>query len=187
MILTPAAAQSVLQIRVVEGEGVVYPSGGRATRGITVQVTDETGAPVLGAAVTFRLPDNGPTGEFAEGGRTSIQITAADGRAMVWGMLWNRETGPFEVRVTASKSNVRAGIVCPLYLSDAVKDGPPPESGVRVSKSRTKLWVALGAVAAAVGVVAATSGGGGTTSNGPPPGAINAPQIGTPTITIGRP
>lgn len=187
LLLMPATAQSVLQIRVVEGEGVVYPTGGRATRGITVQVTDETGKPVLGAAVTFRLPDTGPTGEFAEGGKTSIQITGADGRAMVWGMLWNRETGPLEVRITASKNNVRAGIVCPLYLSDTVKDGPPPESGITISKSRTKLWIALGAVAAAVGVVAATAGGGSASSNSPPPGAINAPQIGNPTITIGRP
>lgn len=184
----PIGAQSVLQIRVIEGEGVVYPSGGRATRGITVQVTDETGRPVPGAAVTFRLPDTGPTGAFAEGGKTAIQVTGSDGQAMVWGMQWNRETGPLEVRITASKNNVRAGIVCPLYLSDTVQEGPPPESGVRISKRRTKLWVALGAVAATVGVVAATAGGNGTPSPAtPPPGAINAPQIGTPSITIGRP
>jgi hypothetical protein len=188
LLVVPLAAQSVLHIRVLEGEGIVYPAGGRATRGITVQVTDETGKPVLGAAVTFRLPDSGPTGEFAEGGRTSIQITSAEGRALVWGMRWNREVGPLEVRITASKGAARAGIVNSIYLSDTVKDGPAAEGGVAPPKSRSKLWIALGAVAAAVGVVAVTANsGGGPAASTVPPGAINAPQIGSPTVTIGRP
>ena len=55
LVLLPLAAQSdpaILLIRIVEGEGAVYPIGSRATRGVTVQVTDETGRPVDRAAVT---------------------------------------------------------------------------------------------------------------------------------------
>ena len=67
--------------------------GGRATRGLTVQVTDEAGKPVEGASVSFRLPDSGPAGTFASGSRTEIVTTGGDGRAGVWGMQWNRTAG----------------------------------------------------------------------------------------------
>ena len=94
---------AILLIHIVEGEGAVYAIGSRATRGVTVQVTDETGKPVESAVVSFRLPDDGPTGEFSSGMRTEIVPTGADGRANVWGMQWNRVTGPLEVRITAAK------------------------------------------------------------------------------------
>src|SRR5437868_6319967 len=53
-----AAAQdpTILQIRILEGEDAVYATGSRATRGITVLVTGETGKPVDGATLSFRLP-----------------------------------------------------------------------------------------------------------------------------------
>ena len=111
---------AILLIHIVEGEGAVYAIGSRATRGVTVQVTDETGKPVDSAAVSFRLPDDGPTGEFSSGMRTEIVPTGADGRANVWGMQWNRVTGPLEVRITAAKGEARAGTVCGLYLSNAL-------------------------------------------------------------------
>ena len=69
LIATGAQAQdpAILQIKVTEGEGAVYAVGGRATRGVTVQVTDETGKPVEAATVSFRLPDSGAAGTFASG------------------------------------------------------------------------------------------------------------------------
>ena len=103
---------AILQVRVVEGEGAVYGIGSRATRGITIQVTDETGKPVSGSTVTFRLPDSGSTGTFPSGSKTEVVATRADGRAAAWGMQWNRAPGALEIRITAVKGQTRAGILC---------------------------------------------------------------------------
>jgi hypothetical protein len=188
----PLAAQSdpdILLIRVVEGEGAVYPIGSRATRGVTVQVTDETGKPVDNVAVVFRLPEDGPTGTFSSGMQTEVATTAADGRANVWGMQWNRVTGPLEVRITAAKGQARAGTVCGLYLSNAVVSSEPrlgkkegPLSGWR---SHKKIWIGVGIAAAAFVGVAAVSGRG--TPSVAAAAGVNAPQIGTPSIIIGKP
>ena len=89
------AQPAMLKVTLVEGEGAVYPAGSRATRGVTVKVTDETGRPVEGATVSFSLPSDGPGGVFASGARTEIATTHADGGAAVWGMQWNRMPGPF--------------------------------------------------------------------------------------------
>jgi hypothetical protein len=74
---------AVLQIRIVEGEDAAYALGSRSTRGVTVEVTDESGKPVEGATVSFRLPEEGPGGAFANGSKTEIATSRPDGRAGV--------------------------------------------------------------------------------------------------------
>jgi hypothetical protein len=184
--------QSILQVRVVQGEGAVYAIGSRATRGVVVQVTDETGKPVTGAAVSFRLPEDGPSGEFRAGGRTEIVTTGADGKAEVWGMLWNGQTGPLDLRVIAvvkrSDGDTRGSVICPLYLSNAAvlsSSTEPPVPGHKIGHSRKKLWIALGIAAAAGVAVAGVSG----SKSVPAPAAIGVtqPNIGPPTVTITRP
>lgn len=187
-IALPSWAQdpAILQLRVVQGEGSVYGTNSRATRGVIVQVTDETGKPVEGAAVTFRLPEQGPTGEFNSGKRTELLTTAADGRAEVWGMQWGREPGAFELRITAAKGATRGGVLCPLYLSDAPalkssEEAPQHQLG----GSKKKLWIALALAAAASAAVIGVAG-----SKVPAaiaPGTVESVRIGAPTITIGRP
>src|SRR5712692_3112741 len=54
-----------LQIKIIEGEGAVHEAGSRQSRPLTVEVTDEIGTPVAGAAVSFLLPDDGPGGVFS--------------------------------------------------------------------------------------------------------------------------
>lgn len=162
---------------------MVYPLGSRATRGITVQVTDETGKPVEGAAVSFALPEEGPTGTFSSGSKTEIVTTRADGSASVWGMQWNRIAGSFEVRITAAKGRARAGIVCAQYLTDAPlarqASGPP------IARSGHKwLWIGLG-VAAGAGAGFALSGHGNGTQ--PAAAAVGVVRIGAPSIAIGPP
>ena len=183
----PLAAQSdpaTLQIRIVEGEGAVYSIGARATRGITVQVTDETGKPVDRVAVSFRLPDDGPTGAFSSGMRTEIVTTSSDGRASVWGMQWNRVTGPLQVRITAAKGLARAGTVCGLFLSDAAIATEPRSAKALGLRSHRKIWLGIAIAAGAfAGVAAVTSRG----TPGATAGTVSAPQIGTPTIIIGKP
>ena len=183
---------TVLRIRIVQGEGAVYGAGSRATRGVIVQVTDETGKPVENSVVSFRLPENGVTGTFNSGGKTEIVNTTTDGRAEVWGMQWGRAAGPVELRITAAKGATRGGIICPLYISDApvltaTKDrNPAPQHTTGGSKK--KLWILIGAAAAAsVAVVGVAAASGSSAATGAPGAVSTPPQIGNPTITISRP
>ncbi len=174
---------AILQIKETEGEGAVYAIGARATRGVTVQVTDETGKPVEAATVSFRLPDSGPAGTFASGSKTEIVTTSADGRAGVWGMQWNHTAGTLEVRVTALKGKTRAGTTCSIYLSDS------PEaraSTARVGpKGKKWLWIGLAVGGAAAAAIAATA-----LAKKPAAAAPATPagfSIGSPTIILGHP
>jgi hypothetical protein len=174
---------SILQVRVVEGEGAVYGVGSRATRGITVQVTDESGNPVDAATVSFRLPDEGPTGVFASGTRSEIATTRSDGRAGAWGMQWNRIAGAFEMRITVVKGPARAGTVCGQFLSNSPEAARTARVGPR--SNHKWVWIALAVGGAAAGGVAAAAitGKAGTVA----PTIIPGLQIGTPTIILGRP
>ncbi len=174
---------AILQIRVIEGEGAVYGIGSRATRGVTIQVTDETGKPVEGARVSFRLPDSGAGGTFSTGGRTEIATTRSDGRAGVWGMQWNRTAGSFEIRITAEKGQARAGTVCSQYLTDAPEKAPQT-SRIGPGKSHKWLWIAAGIGAAAAAGIGATASKGKPATSAPQPGGVT---IGVPTISLGHP
>lgn len=171
-----------------------YPLGSRATRGITVVITDESGNPVDGAAVSFGLPEMGPTGVFSNGAKSEITTTHADGRASVWGMQWNRLAGSFDVRITATKGQARAGTVCSQKLVEA--PGPPVTS---LGSSHKWLWIGLaaaGAVGAGVGIAATRGSPAGSCSStvvltaNPCTAAadpLGITTIGQPTITIGHP
>ena len=182
------ADPAILQIRILEGEGIAYAAGTRATRGITIQVTDETGKPVDGASVSFRLPEEGPGGTFSSGSKTEVATSATDGRATVWGMQWNRTPGPLEVRITAVKGQARAGTVCSLYISEASPGAKAEDKNSRIGgdSSHKWLWITLAAVGVAGAGAAAAMGGG----SGPAPSSaagVSALRIGAPTITVGHP
>jgi hypothetical protein len=176
---------AILNIRVVEGEGTVYATGSRATRGLTVEVTDESGRPVPDATVSFRLPEDGPSGTFNSGTRTEVVTTRQDGRASVWGMKWNRTPGVVEIRITALKGAVRAGLVSIQNLSDApaiAHSGPNLYSG----RSKSKLLI--------IGLVVAGAAGGGL-AMGMARGAKSSPSVaptvplslGSPSVIVGAP
>src|SRR5690242_16133390 len=65
-------AAVIVQLKVIEGDGAVYRTGSRATRGLTISVTDEAGKPVERASVSFRLPEEGASGLFSSGLRTEV-------------------------------------------------------------------------------------------------------------------
>jgi hypothetical protein len=178
-----ADAPSILTIRVAEGDGAAYAIGSRATRGLTVLVTDETGRPVEGATVSFTLPAEGPGGVFSTGGRTEIAATRADGRAAVWGMQWNRTAGQFEIRITAVKGQARAGVVSSQSLSNGAEVGAAAPGKSHAGRgSRKLLWISLavaGIAAAGVAGVAARN----TSSTAA--SSVTPLKIGTPTISLG--
>jgi hypothetical protein len=174
-----------VQLKVIDGDGVTYRTGTRATRGLTVLVTDETGKPVDMAAVSFRLPDEGASGTFGSGLRTEIVTTGADGRASVWGMQWNKTPGPVEIRVTAIKEQARAGIISTQYLSDSVAAQSGGEGVFRSSHGGHKwLWIA-GAIAVGAGTGAAflLLNKSKNNSNPTSPSGVT---VGSPSIVVGQ-
>ncbi|HEY1760636.1 MAG TPA: hypothetical protein VGG72_34995 [Bryobacteraceae bacterium] len=185
-----------LEIRVTEGEGLSYPIGSRATRGITLLILDDTGKPVDGATVSFRLPEMGPGGTFANGSKNEIVTTHADGRASVWGMKWNRQAGAFDVSITATKGPARAGTVCSQRLAEAAV--PATAQGGGSSFNRKWLWIGLAAAAAGAGIAVVAKGHAGSTGCSTTVVLVSNPcasssissgttQIGTPTISLGTP
>jgi hypothetical protein len=179
-----ANASVIVQLKLVDGDGAVYRTGTRATRGLTVLVTDETGKPIDMAAVSFRLPDGGATGTFSSGLRTEIVTTGPDGRASVWGMQWNKTPGPVEIRVTAMKEQARAGIISTEYLSDSVAVKSGGEGVFTASHGGHKwLWAA--------GVAALAVGGGAAyfllkKSPAPSNTSTAAVSVGTPSVIVGQ-
>jgi hypothetical protein len=182
-ITVTAQDPAILQVHVIEGEGAIYGVGSRATRGITIQVTDETGKAVGGATVTFRLPDSGSTGTFPSGSKTEVVATRADGRAVAWGMQWNRAPGALEIRITAVKGQTRAGILCAQSLTNS-PDHTASNAHMSSGGGHKWLWIAVAVAGAAGGAVA------GLTMSGKTPASTASTvslQIGAPTIIIGHP
>ena len=184
---------AILQIRVAEGEGAAYPLGSRATRGLTVLVTDESGRAVEGATVSFSLPADGPGGVFASGSRSEVTTTRGDGIASVWGMQWNRTAGPFEIRITAARGAARAGTSVAQVLRDTTSEGagnagarpPRQHNGGSGMGNHKILWIAAAVVGAALAGAGLVRGGGTAASS--TAATTSGVQIGTPTITLGRP
>jgi len=176
---------AILQVRIVEGEGAVHRAGSRSSRPLTVQVTDETGKPVAGAAVSFRLPEEDPTGSFTGGLRSDVQITGPDGLASVWGIQWARIPGTVRVRITTAKGEARAGTICSVQLADITTEAPgAAPAGVRAGTRRW--WLAAAGIAggAVAGGLAARLG---RPSRATTPPSTPAVQIGPPSISVGRP
>jgi hypothetical protein len=214
----PATAQvAILQIQVIEGEGAVHPPGSRSSRPLTVEITDETGRPVPGAAVSFHLPEVGPGGLFVNGLRTEVATTDGQGRASLHGMQVNHNSGRFQIRIMVSKEQARAGTVCSQYItgnsearreadrvvepvssptpaanpsgSGGIRNGGIRTRGIRIAGKRISgKWIAAAAVVGAGAIVGILA----ATRSGstiPPPAAPASPTltIGAPSITVGKP
>jgi hypothetical protein len=128
-LLQPVSAQiAILQIAVIEGEGVVHVPGSRSSRPLTVEITDETGKPVADAAVTFNVPGEGPGGTFPNGLRTAVVTTDLRGRASLRGLQVNRIPGRFQIRIFASKEQARAGTVSFQYIAETGNSARAPSA-----------------------------------------------------------
>jgi hypothetical protein len=187
----PLAAQSdpaALRISVVEGEGVAYAPGGRATRGMTVEVADDSGNPLPGATVTFRLPAVGASGEFPGGSHSESVATGVDGRASVWGVQWNRTPGAVEIAIAAVKGQARAATVAHVTLTSVTSAVGQPGVSSHSGGGHKFLWIVLLAAGGAAGGIAmAGLAGKSGSSSSTAAATVNAPHIGIPTVTLGHP
>ena len=156
-----------------------------------MEVTDETGKPVEGAAISFHLPYEGPGGAFANSMRTEVAVTDSHGHASVYGLQLNRASGRFLILIVASKEQARAGIASFQYIAE-------PGSGAATAKAGSshgyRKWMVLAVLAgggAAAGILAAGKSGGASAPSAlsvpPAPVPTIALTIGAPTITVGKP
>jgi hypothetical protein len=173
---------------------VVSPNA-PSSRKITVAAQDDSGQPIGGVTVRFRLPADGPSGHFASGLSSETVVTAANGQATVMGILWNDQSGRLLLAVSAAFGGETAELEIPVEIGLHSAHEPalanparPPSSGIR------KKWLILAATvggAVALGVAASALRGASTPSEPvlqtPLPIASVPPVVGTPTIVIGTP
>jgi hypothetical protein len=172
-----AFAQAVpkeLNIQVVQGEGSVNRTGGRAAQDPIVRVCDQDGKPVPGAAVVFTLPTSGATGEFTGSGKDLTVMTDEKGLATAHGLKVNAITGKLQIHVSASYKGQTSRTLITAFTMN-------PEGTHHGGSGK---WIALVAIiggAAAGGVLAASR-----KSNNSAPGA-SSPGGGagaTPSIVL---
>ena len=191
------AAQALLRVRAIDNDGAARTAGARSA-GLAVEVTDELGQPVAGAVVTVRLPDDGPSGSFANGLSSTILTTGTDGRANTSPISWNRLAGTAEIRITAVSGRLRAGTVATCLLSEPEPEKPAvapdrERHGARVivkqhpsgGGSHLK-WILIAAAAAGAAVAALGLRGGGSPSS-TPGGSIGGPGSVTSITASGPP
>jgi hypothetical protein len=189
---------AILHVRVIEGEGAVHRAGSRIPRPLTVEVTDETGQPQAGVAVSFHLPENGPGGLCGNGLRTDLVMTDREGRASLPSLQLNRVAGPFHIRITVAKEQARAGLVSRQYVADpkgvstggtAAVEKPGQAPPVKLTQRRSHKWlvVVLVAAGAAAGGIAAGAAAGKSAASVPTAAASAPASVGAPSISIGKP
>lgn len=169
----PALARE-MRILILEGRGAVNDVSRPAVAGPTVEVRDENYVPVEGAEVEFQLPESGPGGMFANQQRQLKTRTNSQGQAFA-PFIPNKETGRFEIKVTARSGDRVAEVSIPQ--SNSTK----PRTGETAGPHRPwyrnwKYWAIAGGATA--GIVLAVTYGGGSSS---PTTIILTP--GTPVVT----
>jgi hypothetical protein len=161
-----------LNIVVIEGEGAINNVRQLAARTATVQVEDENGRPVAGAAVTFLLPDSGPSGVFTHGARSLLVRTDRAGRASAKDLRANDIQGKFQLRVQASFGDLTA--TASITQVNSILTAGARAGGLSVK--RIAILAGIGAAVAAGLVFATRSKASGS-----------APTISLGTTTVGAP
>ena len=168
-----------LNITVLEGQGAINNIRARNGHDIAVQVDDMGGQPVSGASVVFTLPSQGPSGTFANGEKTQIVNTDAQGKAVARGFVANKVAGKLEVRVNASFQGKTSSITVTQF-NMAVQNEKSSSSGK---------WVAILIVAGAAGAAGAVLGTRGSSSpaSTPPPPTPSVISITPGSGNVGAP
>jgi hypothetical protein len=148
-------------IVVVEGEGSINNIHQAVNRGATVLVEDENKNPLSGVAVSFFLPNEGPSGIFPNGSKVLTVFTDDKGVASSSTVHFNNLVGLMRVRVTASLfSQTASAVITQTNVSAgaAQKAGYIPATGMaKVSKPSSgshKKLIILGVAVVAAGAAA---------------------------------
>jgi hypothetical protein len=103
--------QSELHIEVVDPGNGFATADSKSDRGLSARVTDADGRPVKDAAVSFHLPEDGPSGKFADGSIALVGYTNDLGEVSTTAITWNRAAGTAPIRVTAAKGTLHSGVL----------------------------------------------------------------------------
>jgi len=173
-------AATGLSITIVEGEGAINNIRQRVNREPIVQVEDQNHKPIAGAVVIFFLPDQGASGTFPDGSRMLMTVTDNQGRAPARGIRPNNQSGPLQVRVTASFQGLTASSV----ITQTNLAGAAAASGFAGLSTAVKIAIILGIAggAAAAGAVIATHGGGSGSSGSSSSSSTVTLSPGTPSV-----
>jgi hypothetical protein len=174
---------TALQIFVVAGDGAINNVKQRVNPEPVVQVEDENHRPIVGAAVVFFLPSQGPSGTFSSGSTTLATTTNAQGQASAPGIRFNALAGPMQIRVTASYGGQAASLN--ISQTNVIGAGSAGGSAGTGMSRGTKIAIIV-AVAAAGGIAGAVVGKGGgsgsSSSTGSPPVTLSPGAV-----TVGGP
>jgi hypothetical protein len=182
LLREPAAAQQAvtgLSITIVEGEGAINNIRQRVNREPIVQVEDENHKPIAGAVVIFFLPGQGASGTFPDGSRMLMTVTDNQGRAVARGIRPNNQSGPMQIRVTASFQGLTASSL--ITQTNAAGAAAASSAGLSAG-AKWAIILGIAGAAAAGGIFAATHGGGSSSPSAPPPIVITpgTPSVGGP-------
>jgi hypothetical protein len=163
----------------VAGDGQVSHAAAHIPRPLIVEVTDETGARVEGAMVSFLAPEDGVSGTFRNGLKTAILVTDGDGRVALRGFETGGLAGPFQIRMTIAKGDARAGAISTQYIAPDMGRRSRWMAAIRPHRRLMELGaVVLGLTAAGyikeIESVSSHS-------------VALPPTIGPPTVVIGKP
>jgi hypothetical protein len=179
--LAAAAEQKTLQVGVIDGEGAFNDIRRAQARIPVVEVRDEDNRAVANARVVFQLPDMGASGTFADGSRTYIATTDAQGHATATGLRPNKTEGAFTITVTASKEGAVGHGEIRQSNTLAGGDQAIQSNG----HGKAKILIAVAGAAGGIAIAALRAGGGKSSS----PSGSSAPvtSLSTGAITIGGP
>lgn len=125
LILAPilAAAPVTPPVSAEQGASLTLQAAAQNTS-IDIVVKQDTGAPVPDAAVIVRLPDDSPTGVFANDSHAQVLYTDATGHARATGIRWTAKAGTVAIQITATKGESHAGTILEESLGPQVESSP---------------------------------------------------------------
>jgi hypothetical protein len=166
-----------LRVIALAGNGEHNDLERRTMAPVVVNVLDQNGRPVEGAAVVFRFPLNGPGASFSNGEKARTTRTNADGQAAAVDWMADNGVGRFQVRVTASRGNeLGEATISMANVTRITEEMTKGKSKSAWSSRWVKVAIVAGAAGAAAGIVLATRGGSAPTISASP----GSPTIGGP-------
>jgi len=160
-----------VRVQIVQGNDARnFPETIPATP-ITIRVIDRNNHPVQGATVVFRTPENGPSGDFANGLNTLQTTTNEVGIAVAPEYRPNEIPGPYEIGVNVDYLGETAAVTI-------------RQTNLAPKKSLTKLIVIL-VVAGAAGAAGTALANRSSKTGTNPSNSSTPPTTNVPTITFG--
>jgi len=158
MSMPSVAQEEAIHVVVLEGDGAINNIRSSHAKEPVVRVEDAKNRGVPGASVTFVVPSGGPGVVFGDAGTTLTLTTDDRGEVVARALHPNRNAGPFQIHVNASKDG---------KMATALIAQTNVDPGSHSSSRKIALLAVLGGAAAA-GAAVALHGGKSSAAAAPP-------------------